>query len=96
VRERLKAGDSDGQVIDYLVSRYGEFVLLNPRFNWHTALLWFAPFTVLLAGAIGLLLLIRRRRTDTAALAAARTLTPEEEARLARLLDEPTQEHSRS
>ena len=43
VRERLKAGDSDRQVIDFLVARYGEFVLLKPRFNWHTALLWLAP-----------------------------------------------------
>ncbi len=88
VRERLKAGDSDNQVIDFLVSRYGEFVLLNPRLSWHTALLWLAPFAVLLAGAAGLLLLIRRRRSDTAALTAARALTPEEEARLSRLLDE--------
>ena len=40
VRERLKAGDSDRQVIDFLVARYGEFVLLKPRFGWHTALLW--------------------------------------------------------
>ena len=40
VRERLQAGDSDQQVIDFLVARYGEFVLLRPRFSWHTALLW--------------------------------------------------------
>jgi cytochrome c-type biogenesis protein CcmH len=91
VRDRLKAGDSDSQVIDYLVSRYGEFVLLNPRFSWHTALLWAAPFAVLLAGVLGLLALIRRRRNEAAGLAAARTLTPEEEARLSRLLDEPPQ-----
>ena len=94
VRDRLKAGDSDSQVIDYLVSRYGEFVLLNPRLAWHTALLWLAPFAVLLAGAVGLLLLIRRRRNDAAAveLAAGKTLTPEEEERLSKLLDEPPQQ----
>jgi cytochrome c-type biogenesis protein CcmH len=40
VRDRLARGDSDKQVIDFLVSRYGEFVLLRPRFEWRTALLW--------------------------------------------------------
>ena len=55
VRERLKAGDSDPQVLDFLVARYGEFVLLNPRFNWHTALLWLGPPAVLLGGALALL-----------------------------------------
>src|SRR5437660_9774678 len=53
VRERLKAGDSDPQVIDFLVARYGEFVLLKPRMSAHTALLWLAPFTVVLLGAWG-------------------------------------------
>lgn len=91
VRERLAAGDSDTQVIDFLVARYGEFVLLNPRVGWHTALLWLAPAAVLIGGAIGLVVLIRRRRGANPTVAeqvAARTLTPEEEARLARLLDE--------
>ena len=50
VRERLKAGDSDAQVVDYLVARYGEFVLLNPRVSWHTAILWGAPLTILILG----------------------------------------------
>ena len=40
VRERIAAGDSDNQVIDFLVARYGEFVLLKPRFNPHTLVLW--------------------------------------------------------
>src|SRR3954471_2865683 len=48
VRERLRGGDSDGQVIDFLVARYGEFVLLKPRFNWHTALLWLGPPSALI------------------------------------------------
>ena len=43
VRERLKAGDSDAQVLDFLVARYGEFVLLKPRLSWHTAVLWCLP-----------------------------------------------------
>src|SRR5262245_60079720 len=43
VRERLKGGDSDQQVLDFLVARYGNFVLLKPPFNWSTSLLWLAP-----------------------------------------------------
>src|SRR4029450_652410 len=49
VRERLQAGESDRHVIDFLVVRYGEFVLLRPRFSWHTALLWLCP-----AGMVGI------------------------------------------
>jgi len=62
VRERLKAGDSDRQVLDFLTARYGEFVLLRPRFGWDTAALWLAPAAVLLIGAYGLIALVRRRR----------------------------------
>src|SRR3954453_2527702 len=51
VRERLQGGDSDRQVIYFLVSRYGEFVLLKPRFSLHTALLWLGPLAVLVIGA---------------------------------------------
>src|SRR5690606_4070983 len=47
VRERLKAGDTDQEVVDYIVSRYGEFVLLKPRFNLRNALLWTAPLLIL-------------------------------------------------
>jgi cytochrome c-type biogenesis protein CcmH len=61
VRERLSAGDSDSQVIDFLVSRYGEFVLLKPRFEWHTAALWLLPPVILLAGGIAVFLSTRRR-----------------------------------
>jgi cytochrome c-type biogenesis protein CcmH len=50
LRQRLEAGDSDRQVLDFLVARYGEFILLKPRFNGHTALLWLAPLAVLVAG----------------------------------------------
>jgi cytochrome c-type biogenesis protein CcmH len=60
LRERLSAGDSDAQAIEFLTSRYGEFVLLKPRFTWSTALLWLAPFILLVAG-IGWLALIARR-----------------------------------
>ena len=61
VRERLKAGDSDNQVLDFLTARYGQFVLLKPRFGWDTALLWLAPAGVLLLGAGGLIAVLRRR-----------------------------------
>ncbi|HEX6612068.1 MAG TPA: cytochrome c-type biogenesis protein, partial [Hyphomicrobiaceae bacterium] len=54
VRERLTAGDSDRQVLEFLVARYGEFVLLRPPFNWQTALLWLIGPLVLLAAAFGL------------------------------------------
>src|ERR1700674_4069968 len=62
VRERLQAGDGDHQVIDFLVARYGEFVLLKPRFSSHTALLWLGPAGILLIGAFGLFVVARRYR----------------------------------
>jgi cytochrome c-type biogenesis protein CcmH len=62
VRERLVAGDSDEQVRQYLVDRYGEFVLLNPRINNHTILLWIAAPTLLILGLGTLIVLGRRRR----------------------------------
>ena len=64
VRERLKVGDSDTQVLDFLTARYGQFVLLKPRFGLDTALLWLAPAGVLLIGVCGLVALIRRRRQN--------------------------------
>jgi cytochrome c-type biogenesis protein CcmH len=88
VRERIDAGDSDGQVLNFLVSRYGEFVLLRPRVSWHTALLWLAPVGVLLAGAIGLtVVFVRRRRARISHQADQESsLTEDEEARLEQLL----------
>jgi cytochrome c-type biogenesis protein CcmH len=83
VRERLSAGESDAAVRDFVVRRYGEFVLLRPRFGLHTALLWLAPAFMLALGAVGLAGALRRRR-----LAVADTLTPEEEAALAKALAE--------
>jgi len=87
VRERLTAGDSDRQVIDFLVARYGEFVLLRPRLNAYTALLWIAPFAVVLAGACGLILFLRRRRRENLPAAAQAPLTSDEQKRVAELLD---------
>ena len=62
VREKLKEGASDQQIYDYLVSRYGEFVLLNPRLSQHTVILWGAPALLLSVGAVSLLVLAARRR----------------------------------
>ena len=88
VRERLTGGDSDQQVLDFLVARYGEFVLLKPRFSWHTALLWLGPPGVLIGGALVLLLTARRRSRPGSSPAGreVEVLTPAEEARLARLM----------
>jgi len=71
VRERLQSGDSDGQVIDFLVARYGEFVLLRPRFTWQTAVLWLGPAAMLLIGGCAVLVLARRYRVKSAAAAQA-------------------------
>jgi cytochrome c-type biogenesis protein CcmH len=87
VRERIAAGDSDAQVIDFLVERYGEFVLLKPRFNPHTLLLWLLPPLALAGG--GLALWVHGRRRAKSAIAEDPSLfklTAEEEARLERLI----------
>jgi len=84
VRERLTSGDSDSQVVDFLVARYGEFVLLKPRFAWHNAVLWLTPAAALVAGAIAMFGAIRRRR---AVPVAAAPLSPDEERRLAEVID---------
>jgi cytochrome c-type biogenesis protein CcmH len=85
VRERLVAGDSDAQVLDFLVKRYGEFVLLRPRLQWQTALLWLTPIVVLLLGVFAILFAWRRAsRPDTPI--PAEGLTPAEDARLAQLV----------
>ena len=67
VRERLTAGDSDAQVLDYLKARYGDFVLLKPPFRAGTLLLWGTPLLVLLGGLAGLLVVQRRRAFSPAA-----------------------------
>ncbi|WOS63709.1 cytochrome c-type biogenesis protein [Sinorhizobium fredii] len=61
VRERLKSGDSDEAVIAYVVSRYGEFVLLNPHFEAKTLVLWGMPVLLLVLGALTLVVAARRR-----------------------------------
>ena len=86
VRERLKAGDGDAQVLDFLTARYGEFVLLKPPLTWHTALLWLAPSGVLMLGTVTLIMARRRRMATGVSGAAEPALTASEQERLARLL----------
>jgi cytochrome c-type biogenesis protein CcmH len=85
VRERLTAGDSDAQIINFLVSRYGEFVLLKPPLSWHTVALWGTPPGLLLFGVI-MIVVVERRRRAAAAPAAAAALSPGEQARVAEIL----------
>ncbi|OHV86996.1 cytochrome c-type biogenesis protein [Mesorhizobium sp. ORS 3428] len=81
VRQRLVAGDTDQQVMDYIVSRYGEFVLLKPRFSPRNALLWGTPALLLLAGGIFIVMSARSRRP-----APDSVLSAEEKAALDKLL----------
>jgi cytochrome c-type biogenesis protein CcmH len=86
VRERVAAGDSDRAIMDYLVARYGEWVLLKPRFNLQTLLLWLGPALFLVIGGVVVFFLYRRQRAVTAPPAAP--LDAEEQKRLAALLDD--------
>jgi len=82
VRERITDGDSDEAVLNYIVSRYGEFVLLKPRLGIKTVLLWGAPVLLVLAGGLSLLVFARRR----AGKPTGSSLTADEQARLSELL----------
>src|SRR5215469_10823574 len=79
VRERLKAGDNDKQVLDFLTARYGDFVLLRPRVTWETAALWGTPAALLILGGLGVFFFLRRRAP---AAAAASGLTAAEQQRV--------------
>ena len=81
VREQVKAGRSDAQIRDFLVERYGEFVLLKPRFSGGNAVLWLAPIGVLLMGGVLMAGLLRRRPAPEP------DLTEAEEERVRRLLE---------
>ena len=85
VRERLKQGDSDQEVVDFIVARYGEFVLLKPKFSPHTLLLWLATPAVFAAALLLIWLAYRRRQS---AAQAVPKLSVNEERRLKRLLDQ--------
>ncbi len=89
LRERLKAGDTDEQAIQFLVDRYGEYVLLKPRFAPHTLILWIGPFLVLGLGLFAAAVYLRRRvRSAPEASRAEAPLSEEERERLRRLLEE--------
>ncbi|AYM56676.1 cycL protein [Agrobacterium fabrum] len=83
VRERLVQGDSDKAVIDYVVSRYGEFVLLKPRLSLRTLLLWGAPIGLTLAGILAVFVFSRRRATQER----PQKLSADEEARIRNLIE---------
>ena len=82
VRKRLTDGDTDRQVLDYIVSRYGEFVLLKPRFSQKTVILWGAPIVLFVAGGLALAVYARRR----AGKPTGQPLNAEEEAELNKIL----------
>ena len=85
LRERLAAGDSDAEVMDFLVERYGEFILLKPRLSVQTALLWAAPAVLLVLGGVAAFGTLRRRKTEQP----TTSLTDQEKAELKRALSEP-------
>lgn len=91
VRERLVQGDSDQDVIEYVVSRYGEFVLLKPRFSMQTVLLWGAPVAIFLIGAT-VMLVSSRGRDKSVAKAGGGGLTEAEQSELAKLLKDRDRE----
>jgi len=87
VRERLKAGDSDAQVMQFVEDRYGEFVLLRPPFIWRTLVLWAAPpLALLLAVWMSVRAWRRRRQQSVSAPAEGAPLSAEEESRLRSIL----------
>lgn len=86
VRERLVAGDSNDEVVDYVVARYGEFVLLKPTFSGHNLVLWIAAPLIFVIGLVILFVVsMRQRKVSNAA-----AMTPEEEQVLAELTESET------
>jgi cytochrome c-type biogenesis protein CcmH len=85
VRQQLQKGETNQQVIDYVVARYGEFVLLKPRLHLNTLLLWFAPILLIAGGVLLASGVVRRPQPETP----TRPLTPEEQAELQSLISAP-------
>jgi len=88
VRDRITKGDTNQQVIDYLVSRYGDFVLLNPPVKAKTAILWFGPAGMIVLGLFGIIFYYRRRSKETAATTGASPLSADEKNRIDALMNE--------
>jgi cytochrome c-type biogenesis protein CcmH len=85
VRRRIMAGDSDKQIIDFLVARYGEFILLKPPLSWNTVALWGAPPAFLILGIL-VIVVVERRRSAAAVRSEPAKLSVAEESRLADIL----------
>ncbi len=86
IRERIVEGDSNDQVEDFLVARYGDYVLLKPPFKASTYLLWFGPFAILLLGLLGVSFYLKRRSEGVTEAPAPPPLSAEEKNRLERIL----------
>ena len=84
-REQMTKGMTDREIIDYLVSRYGDFVLLDPPVKSYTLLLWYGPFALLLAGLAGLVFQLRKRNNKVS----EARLSAEDEQRAAAMLNPP-------
>ena len=89
VRQRLTKGDSDEQILDFLVNRYGDFVLLKPPVKLSTYALWYGPIAIFIFGVIGLIIFLRGRRPSIASQTVA--LSEDEERRISALFDKNNQ-----
>jgi cytochrome c-type biogenesis protein CcmH len=85
IREQIAAGRSDQEIRDYLVARYGDFVLFDPPFKAATYVLWIGPFAILVLAGLGVAFFFRQRAREPGR---ARELDPEEQSRVARLLND--------
>ncbi len=90
LRRLLKEGQSDQQIVDFMVARYGEFILYKPPFDKHTAILWFTPIVLLGAGVVVIgSILWRHRRATLGRVSSTAALDADERAQVAALLNEP-------
>jgi cytochrome c-type biogenesis protein CcmH len=87
LRERLQSGDSDQQAIDFIVARYGNFVLLKPPVHWNTLLLWTGPFLILLIAGVGFGHYVRRSAATFASAESSLQLSDQELKRADAILD---------
>jgi len=85
VREQMNKGKSDQEIIDYLVSKYGDFVLFDPPMKRYTLLLWYGPFALLLIGLVGLVIQLRKRKNEIS----EASLSDEDAKRASALLNTP-------
>lgn len=93
--EMIKAGKSDKEIVDFMVERYGDFILYRPRVTPVTYVLWGAPIALLIIGTIALIMILRRRRSATH-MQASQALSADEQARLAVLLGSTTTDKTKN